>query len=52
MSSQKALDFMVRHGMSAAIDPAEYAELMRQDMERGLKGREKLHADDTNLHKK
>lgn len=29
---------MVRHGMSAAIDPAEYAELMRQDMERGLKG--------------
>ena len=38
MSSQKALDFMARHGMSAAIDPAEYAELMRQDMERGLKG--------------
>mgnify|MGYP002764385784 FL=1 len=29
---------MARHGMSAAIDPAEYAELMRQDMERGLKG--------------
>lgn len=38
MSSQKALNFMARHGMSAAIDPAEYAELMRQDMERGLKG--------------
>ena len=38
MSSQKALDFMAHHGMSAAIDPAEYAELMRQDMERGLKG--------------
>ena len=38
MSSKKALDFMARHGMSALIDPAEYAERMRQDMERGLKG--------------
>lgn len=38
MSSKKALDFMARHGMSALIDPAEYAERMRQDMEHGLKG--------------
>ena len=35
MSSRKALDFMARHGMRADIDPAEYAERMRQDMERG-----------------
>ena len=38
MSSKKAADFMARHGMSASIDPAEYAERMRQDMERGLMG--------------
>lgn len=37
--SRKALDFIERHGMSPArIDPAEYAEKMRQDMERGLCG--------------
>ena len=38
MESGKALEFMRRHGMTAAIDPAEYAEKMRLDMERGLAG--------------
>lgn len=39
MSSTTALEFLKRHGMSpTAIDPAEYAEKMRLDMERGLAG--------------
>ena len=39
MSSKKALDFIARHGMAPErIDPAEYAEKMRAEMERGLAG--------------
>ena len=39
MSCQKAKEFIARHGMAPeAVDPAVSAELMRQDMERGLNG--------------
>lgn len=39
MSSQKAMEFLARHGMSPElVEPARDAEKMRQDMERGLVG--------------
>lgn len=37
--SSTAIDFLERHGMAPSkIDPSEYAEKMRADMERGLNG--------------
>lgn len=39
MFSEKAQDFLIRHGMAAeAVDPEEYIDRMREEMERGLRG--------------